>query len=135
MFDFIRGKNKKHALGFFDCQTSNFTESKAYPIKIGGTQSCVIPLDFGGEILQIDVGSKGGLVATPLSDSNKVFLNGTALVSPVEFSDVATLQIDSKLYYLFADSSMFERARAIDISKWLVFQIYRYGKTLPVRNG
>ncbi|MFR6032929.1 MAG: hypothetical protein ACLUKN_06935 [Bacilli bacterium] len=34
---------------------------------------------------------------------------------------MATLQIDSKLYYLFSDTSMFERARSIDVSKWLVF--------------
>ena len=121
MFDFIRGKNKKRAFGFFDCQTSTFTESKAYPVKIGGTQSCSVPLDFGGEILQIDAAPKGGFVAAPLSDSNKIFLNGAALTSPVEFSDVATLQIDSKLYYLFSDTSMFERARSIDVSKWLVF--------------
>ncbi len=120
MFGF--GKNKKGArkVALVDCGDASIQETSKYPAKIGGGDS-ELKTDSPFPFLEISESKNGNLTLAPLDPNASVKINGTKILAPVEMSDVATLQVGEKLYYIIADAQMLEKARVMDTSKWLVF--------------
>ena len=120
MFGFGRNKKSRSSLALVDCRDASVQEAKNFPLKIGGGESSY-KTDIDMPALEISETKRGTFRASPVDSSAVVKINGARLSEPVEFSDAATLQIGDRLFYLISSCEILARARAMDVSKWLVF--------------
>ena len=81
---------------------------------------CSLKIEGADFKFEVSAEKSGGLTA-------KLLERGTLLVNGIEPSDVfevgavCTLQFGERLFYLISDKEAFERAKRMDVSKWLVF--------------
>lgn len=118
MFSF--GKSSKNFLALVDCADASYSVASKFPVLVGGQNDCSLKIDGADFKLEVSAEKSGGLTA-------KLLERGTLLVNGIEPSDVfevgavCTLQFGERLFYLISDKEAFERAKRMDVSKWLVF--------------
>lgn len=118
MFSF--GKSSKNFLALLDCADASYSVASKFPALIGGQEDCSLKIDGADFKLEVSAEKSGGLTA-------KLLERGTLLVNGIEPTDsfdvdaVCTLQFGERLFYLISDKDAFERAKRMDVSKWLVF--------------
>lgn len=118
MFSF--GKSSKNFLALVDCADASYSVASKFPALIGGQEDCSLKIDGADFKLEVSSEKSGGLTA-------KLLERGTLLVNGIEPTDsfdvdaVCTLQFGERLFYLISDKDAFERAKRMDVSKWLVF--------------
>ncbi len=118
MFSF--GKSSKNFLALVDCADASYSVASKFPALIGGQEDCSLKIDGADFKLEVSAEKSGGLTA-------KLLERGTLLVNGIEPTDsfdvdaVCTLQFGERLFYLISDKDAFERAKRMDVSKWLVF--------------
>lgn len=118
MFSF--GKSSKNFLALVDCADASYSFASKFPALIGGQEDCSLKIDGADFKLEVSAEKSGGLTA-------KLLERGTLLVNGIEPTDsfdvdaVCTLQFGERLFYLISDKDAFERAKRMDVSKWLVF--------------
>lgn len=118
MFSF--GKSSKNFLALVDCADASYSVASKFPTLIGGQEDCSLKIDGADFKLEVSAEKSGGLTA-------KLLERGTLLVNGIEPTDsfdvdaVCTLQFGERLFYLISDKDAFERAKRMDVSKWLVF--------------
>ena len=126
MFSF--GKSSKNFLALVDCADASYSVASKFPVLVGGQNDCSLKIEGADFKFEVSAEKSGGLTA-------KLLERGTLLVNGIEPSDVfevgavCTLQFGERLFYLISDKEAFERAKRMDVSKWLVF----YGKTAELR--
>lgn len=118
MFSF--GKSSKNFLALVDCADSSYSVASKFPVLVGGQNDCSLKIEGADFKFEVSAEKSGGLTA-------KLLERGTLLVNGIEPSDVfevgavCTLQFGERLFYLIPDKEAFERAKRMDVSKWLVF--------------
>lgn len=118
MFSF--GKSSKNFLALVDCADASYSVASKFPTLIGGQEDCSLKIDGADFKFEVSAEKSGGLTA-------KLLERGTLLVNGIEPTDsfdvdaVCTLQFGERLFYLISDKDAFERAKRMDVSKWLVF--------------
>lgn len=118
MFSF--GKSSKNFLALVDCADASYSVASKFPALIGGQEDCSLKIDGADFKFEVSAEKSGGLTA-------KLLERGTLLVNGIEPTDsfdvdaVCTLQFGERLFYLISDKDGFERAKRMDVSKWLVF--------------
>ncbi len=118
MFSF--GKSSKNFLALVDCADASYSVASKFPALIGGQEDCSLKIDGADFKFEVSAEKSGGLTA-------KLLERGTLLVNGIEPTDsfdvdaVCTLQFGERLFYLISDKDAFERAKRMDVSKWLVF--------------
>ncbi len=118
MFSF--GKSSKNFLALVDCADASYSVASKFPALIGGQEDCSLKIDGADFKFEVSAEKSGGLTA-------KLLERGTLLVNGIEPADsfdvdaVCTLQFGERLFYLISDKDAFERAKRMDVSKWLVF--------------
>lgn len=118
MFSF--GKSSKNFLALVDCADASYSVASKFPALIGGQEDCSLKIDGADFKLEVSAEKSGGLTA-------KLLERGTLLVNGIEPTDsfdvdaVCTLQFGERLFYLISDKDAFERAKRMEVSKWLVF--------------
>ncbi len=118
MFSF--GKSSKNFLALVDCADASYSVASKFPALIGGQEDCSLKIDGADFKFEVSAEKSGGLTA-------KFLERGTLLVNGIEPTDsfdvdaVCTLQFGERLFYLISDKDAFERAKRMDVSKWLVF--------------
>lgn len=118
MFSF--GKSSKNFLALVDCADASYRVASKFPALIGGQEDCSLKIDGADFKFEVSAEKSGGLTA-------KLLERGTLLVNGIEPADsfdvdaVCTLQFGERLFYLISDKDAFERAKRMDVSKWLVF--------------
>lgn len=118
MFSF--GKSSKNFLALVDCADASYSVASKFPALIGGQEDCSLKIVGADFKLEVSAEKSGGLTA-------KLLERGTLLVNGIEPTDsfdvdaVCTLQFGERLFYLISDKDAFERAKRMDVSKWLVF--------------
>lgn len=118
MFSF--GKSSKNFLALVDCADASYSVASKFPALIDGQEDCSLKIDGADFKLEVSAEKSGGLTA-------KLLERGTLLVNGIEPTDsfdvdaVCTLQFGERLFYLISDKDAFERAKRMDVSKWLVF--------------
>ena len=118
MFSF--GKSSKNFLALVDCADASYGVASKFPALIGGQEDCSLKIDGADFKFEVSAEKSGGLTA-------KLLERGTLLVNGIEPTDsfdvdaVCTLQFGERLFYLISDKDAFERAKRMDVSKWLVF--------------
>ena len=120
MFGFGKNKKTHRAFALVDCSDASIQETSKYPIKLGGAES-TLKIDSPFPFLEISETKSGSIVITPTDTSVDVKINGAKILTPVEFKDAATMQVGEKLFYLITDPATLEKAKNMDVSKWLVF--------------
>ncbi len=120
MFGFLK-KNKTNAtISTVDCSSGNIETFNKFPLFLGGEDgalSAISPFPF----LKISKEKDGAIYLEPTNAEANLKINGVKISSSVPFSDAATLQIDDKLFYIIDNPEILERAKTMDVSKWLVF--------------
>ena len=118
MFSF--GKSSKNFLALVDCADASYSVASKFPVLVGGQNDCSLKIEGADFKFEVSAEKSGGLTA-------KLLERGTLLVNGIEPSDVfevgavCTLQFGERLFYLISDKEAFERAKRMDVSKWLVF--------------
>lgn len=118
MFSF--GKSSKNFLALVDCADASYSVASKFPALVGGQNDCSLKIEGADFKFEVSAEKSGGLTA-------KLLERGTLLVNGIEPSDVfevgavCTLQFGERLFYLISDKEAFERAKRMDVSKWLVF--------------
>lgn len=118
MFSF--GKSSKNFLALVDCADASYSFASKFPVLVGGQNDCSLKIEGADFKFEVSAEKSGGLTA-------KLLERGTLLVNGIEPSDVfevgavCTLQFGERLFYLISDKEVFERAKRMDVSKWLVF--------------
>ena len=118
MFSF--GKSSKNFLALVDCADASYSVASKFPVLVGGQNDCSLKIEGADFKFEVSAEKSGGLTA-------KLLECGTLLVNGIEPSDVfevgavCTLQFGERLFYLISDKEAFERAKRMDVSKWLVF--------------
>lgn len=118
MFSF--GKSSKNFLALVDCADASYGVASKFPVLVGGQNDCSLKIEGADFKFEVSAEKSGGLTA-------KLLERGTLLVNGIEPSDVfevgavCTLQFGERLFYLISDKEAFERAKRMDVSKWLVF--------------
>ena len=118
MFSF--GKSSKNFLSLVDCSDASYSVASKFPVLVGGQNDCSLKIEGADFKFEVSAEKSGGLTA-------KLLERGTLLVNGIEPSDVfevgavCTLQFGERLFYLISDKEAFERAKRMDVSKWLVF--------------
>lgn len=118
MFSF--GKSSKNFLALVDCADASYSVASKFPALIDRQEDCSLKIDGADFKLEVSAEKSGGLTA-------KLLERGTLLVNGIEPTDsfdvdaVCTLQFGERLFYLISDKDAFERAKRMDVSKWLVF--------------
>lgn len=118
MFSF--GKSSKNFLALVDCADASYSAASKFPVLVGGQNDCSLKIEGADFKFEVSAEKSGGLTA-------KLLERGTLLVNGIEPSDVfevgavCTLQFGERLFYLISDKEAFERAKRMDVSKWLVF--------------
>ena len=103
-----------------DCADASYSVASKFPALIGGQEDCSLKIDGADFKFEVSAEKSGGLTA-------KLLERGTLLVNGIEPTDsfdvdaVCTLQFGERLFYLISDKDAFERAKRMDVSKWLVF--------------
>lgn len=120
MFGFGLHKKNRRKLALIDCADASVSETSHFPATLGGSND---PLKTGFPFPFLEVSeTKGGkLLLTPTDPTADVKINGTKISEPVELSGAATMQLGERLFYLSDDPKTIEKARNMDVSKWLVF--------------
>lgn len=120
MFGFGLHKKNRRKLALIDCADASVSETSHFPATLGGSND---PLKTGFPFPFLEVSeTKGGkLLLTPTDPNADVKINGTKISEPVELSGAATMQLGERLFYLSDDPKTIEKARNMDVSKWLVF--------------
>ena len=118
MFSF--GKSSKKFLALVDCADASYSVASKFPVLVGGQNDCSLKIEGADFKFEVSAEKSGGLTA-------KLLERGTLLVNGIEPSDVfevgavCTLQFGERLFYLISDKEALERAKRMDVSKWLVF--------------
>lgn len=118
MFSF--GKSSKNFLALVDCADASYSVVSKFPVLVGGQNDCSLKIEGADFKFEVSAEKSGGLTA-------KLLERGTLLVNGIEPSDVfevgavCTLQFGERLFYLISDKEALERAKRMDVSKWLVF--------------
>lgn len=118
MFSF--GKSSNNFLALVDCADASYSVASKFPVLVGGQNDCSLKIEGADFKFEVSAEKSGGLTA-------KLLERGTLLVNGIEPSDVfevgavCTLQFGERLFYLISDKEAFERAKRMDVSKWLVF--------------
>lgn len=118
MFSF--DKSSKNFLALVDCADASYSVASKFPVLVGGQNDCSLKIEGADFKFEVSAEKSGGLTA-------KLLERGTLLVNGIEPSDVfevgavCTLQFGERLFYLISDKEAFERAKRMDVSKWLVF--------------
>lgn len=118
MFSF--GKSSKNFLALVDCADASYSVASKFPVLVGGQNDCSLKIEGADFKFEVSAEKSGGLTA-------KLLERGTLLVNGIEPSDVfeagavCTLQFGERLFYLISDKEALERAKRMDVSKWLVF--------------
>ncbi|MBQ6533761.1 MAG: hypothetical protein IJI37_01195, partial [Opitutales bacterium] len=115
------GKRKKPlSIALVNCADGSVSEYKKFPIAVGGENGELkAPSQF--PVMEIARSKSGAFSISPANPDAGVKINGVKISAPVDFDGAATLQIGEHLYYVIADPQVLERARKMDVSKWLVF--------------
>ncbi len=120
MFGFGRNKKSEETISLVACETGNIESFTKFPIVLGGDDGLLreaSPFPF----LSISREKDGSFFMTPLNSEANLKINGVKISAAAMLSDAATLQINDKLFYIIKSPEILERARAMDVSKWLVF--------------
>lgn len=118
MFKFARPS--KSFLSLIDCSDASFAETSKFPAKVGGGDDCALKID--GADFEFEVSpSKGGALEAKTLQRGEFLVNGVEPGDGFELGAVSTLQAGDRLFYLISDMEAFERAKRMDVSKWLVF--------------
>ena len=116
------GKSKaKRILALVDCKDGSIQETGTFPAIAG--DSGKLKIEGRGELFEASISRENRVVLTPLQHerSFKLLVNGSDFKEPVEIGAVATLQVGEGLYYIITDEFQLERAKNMDVSRWLIF--------------
>ena len=120
MFEFIKGRKANTFLALVNCADASTLSTASFPAKIGSSADCKIDIPSAEFIWEANPSSKGGVEITILT-SGSAFVNGAEVSDSFKVDGVATLQVGNSLYYLITDSEILEKAKRMDVSKWLIF--------------
>lgn len=118
MFSF--GKSSKNFLALVDCADASYSVASKFPALIGGQEDCSLKIDGADFKLEVSAEKSGGLTAK-LLERGTLLANGIEPTDSFDVDAVCTLQFGERLFYLISDKDAFERAKRMDVSKWLVF--------------
>ena len=118
MFSF--GKSSKNFLALVDCADASYSVASKFPALIGGQEDCSLKIDGADFKLEVSAEKSGGLTAK-LLERGTLLVNGIEPTDSIDVDAVCTLQFGERLFYLISDKDAFERAKRMDVSKWLVF--------------
>lgn len=118
MFSF--GKSSKNFLALVDCADASYSVASKFPALIGGQEDCSLKIDGADFKLEVSAEKSGGLTAK-LLERGTLLVNGIEPMDSFDVDAVCTLQFGERLFYLISDKDAFERAKRMDVSKWLVF--------------
>ncbi len=120
MFGFGKHKKAKEVVSLVACESGAIESFDKFPITLGGEDGALndtSPFPY----LSISQQKDGSFLMTPLNPDAHLKINGVKISAPALLSDAATLQINDRLFYIIKNPEILERARAMDVSKWLVF--------------
>ena len=121
MFGFAK-KKKSGFLALVDCSDASVQVEKAFPCTVGGGKNSALRIEGVPDLFSVSENSSGRREISTLDVSSvSVRVNGMELASPTDIDSVATLQVGERLFYLISDPETLERAKRMDVSKWLVF--------------
>lgn len=120
LFGFSKSKAKR-ILALVDCKDGSIQETGTFPAIAG--DSGKLKIEGRGELFEASISRENRVVLTPLQHerSFKLLVNGSDFKEPVEIGAVATLQVGEGLYYIITDEFQLERAKNMDVSRWLIF--------------
>ena len=118
MFSF--GKSSKNFLALVDCADASYSVASKFPALIGGQEDCSLKIDGADFKFEVSAEKSGGLTAKFL-ERGTLLVNGIEPTDSFDLDTVCTLQFGERLFYLISDKDAFERAKRMDVSKWLVF--------------
>lgn len=118
MFSF--GKSSKNFLALVDCADASYSVASKFPALIGGQEDCSLKIDGADFKFEVSAEKSGGLTAK-LLERGILLVNGIEPTDSFDVDAVCTLQFGERLFYLISDKDAFERAKRMDVSKWLVF--------------
>ena len=118
MFSF--GKSSKNFLALVDCADASYSVASKFPALIGGQEDCSLKIDGADFKFEVSAEKSGGLTAK-LLERGTLLANGIEPTDSFDVDAVCTLQFGERLFYLISDKDAFERAKRMDVSKWLVF--------------
>ena len=105
----------------FDCSRAGSYSFAAAPVKCGSNPDCGLNISGSGELFEVT--EEKGLFWIEARDVESLYINGARAEGKVAFDDVCTIQFDGRLFYLIVDGPLAERAKNMDVSKWLVFHV------------
>ncbi len=105
----------------FDCSQSGHYSFGEAPVKCGSNADCVLRIDDSGELFEVVC--EKGLFYVESRGAENLYINGGKAEGRIAFDDICTIQFNGRLFYLIVDESLAERAKGMDVSKWLVFHI------------
>lgn len=121
MFGFGKNRKNRRSAYVIDCADASILEISKFPARIGGDGDS-ITADSSSPFVEISKSKGGNVVLAPADADIAVKINGTRIADSYEMdAPAATLQVGDRLFYIIDDPQTLERAKKMDVSKWLVF--------------
>lgn len=117
MFNF--SKNRKNFVALVDCSDGSISRTSTFPAKIGSSDPDALGAGLDCNITVSET-ERGGLVAK-VEPLGGVIFDSVSGGGIFPLGGVSTLQVGGRLFYLISDSDVLDRAKNMDVSKWLVF--------------
>ncbi len=105
-----------------DCADRFTQTAEDEEVKIGGSADCAIKVDGVPACLSVKSARDGGVELVPIGDVPAI-VNSSPLNSSLKVSDLFTLQIGDRIFYVAVSDAAREKISGADFSKWTVFNV------------